>query len=90
MDSVAHPSSNPDRWIQRRDSKGRWKTDATFIGGGAQERAEAALAHKMEVAPQHTFRIAPPRQPMTYEQLADLRFREKPAASTESKWVMGD
>jgi hypothetical protein len=81
---------SPDRWIQRKDSKGKWRTDATYIGEGAEERAEAALEHKREVSPQHEFRMAPPRQPLTAEQLADLRFRDKPAPSSDSKWVMGD
>jgi hypothetical protein len=79
-----------DTWIQRKDSKGRWKTDATYIGEGAEERAQAALEWKQEHVPQHEFRIAPPRRPMTYEEMVNNRFREKPAPSSESKWIMGD
>lgn len=84
-----YETNNPDRWIQRKDSKG-WRTDATYIGKGAQERAEAALAHKREINPQHEFRIAPPRKPMTYEEIVNNRFREKPPPRSDSKWVMGD
>jgi hypothetical protein len=84
-----HEYTTPDRWIQRKDSKG-WRTDATYIGEGAEERALAALEHKREICPQHEFRIAPPRRPQTYEEMVDNRFREKPPPRSDSKWVMGD
>ena len=85
-----YEGNNPDRWIQRKDSKGGWRTDATFIGKDAEERAQAALEWKQENVPEHEFRMAPPRRPMTYEEMVDNRFREKPPPRSDSKWVMGD
>lgn len=86
-EALEYPS--PDRWIQRKDKKG-WRTDATFIGEGAAERAQAALEHKQEIHPGMEFRIAPPRKPMTEEELVNNRFREKPPPRSDQKWVMGD
>ena len=63
-------------WLQRKTPKGKWIIDSCRLGSISGDEAEAVLKRLRDLNPGVEFRLMPPTQPKTAEELAEERFKE--------------